>query len=483
VNSTVPGSGQLSALPESLNGRQIAVWGFGLEGQAAAEYLQEHWPQAAVMVFCSASERAEYSAGQAANQPANQTPHWDWCNEPVTASALDCFDLVIKSPGISPYQSPADQVRVPMATSAALWFAYHRQGRVITVTGTKGKSTTSSLLAHVLRGLDLSVNLAGNIGTPLLETIGQPADWTVLETSSYQAADGYIIADVAVLLNLFPEHLDWHGSEARYYQDKLQLLKGADKAILGTSLEAIGQRLQSAGMDVPHSLEKANSPRWRVSEGSLHWEGSPVFCRSDWALPGDHNLQNLAAVLQVIETLFPAERLAVDKALQLARSFQPLPHRLQPLGQWGGRYWINDSIASTPHATLAALATVNPAQTAVIVGGYDRQLDWQEFAHGIATNPPACVIATGDTTPRILQALRAANLGHLGLPARDLAEAVTLAKKHTPAGGTVLLSPGAPSFDAFANYTERGEAFARLAREQNATPDNAQSDKNSASCL
>ncbi len=439
--------------PADLSKLRIAVWGFGVEGRATAAYLARFHPGCRFTVFCRPEEKPA-----PADAPACD---WEFCTELVSSDGLNAFDLVIKSPGISPYQPPADTVSVPMVGATALWFAYHRHGRVIAVTGTKGKSTSASLLAHVLRGLGFSVNLAGNIGVALLETVEFPADWTVLETSSYQAADGTISADVALLLNLFPEHLDWHGSEARYYTDKLRLLENARQAVLGQPLGHFESRLHGAGLATPAWLKKARTPQWQVSGDEVRCQGQAVFRASDWVLPGRHNLQNLAAVLEVIDGL----GLPVAKALELARSFQPLPHRLQPLGRIGQWHWINDSIASTPHASLAALATLEPRNTGLILGGYDRQLDWDEFARAIAANPPACLIVTGENASRILAALKQQPLLSRIVRAENMAEAVALAQIHTPKGGTVLLSPGAPSFDAFANYAQRGEAFEHAVRQ------------------
>jgi len=449
-------------LPESLNQKRVAVWGFGVEGRATASCLARFHPGCQFTVFCRPEEKPSQ-----ADDPARG---WNFCTEPVTPTHLNDFDLVIKSPGISPYRPPASALTVPVLGAAALWFAYHRQGRVIAVTGTKGKSTTASLLAHILRGLGYSVNLAGNIGAPLLDMVGSPADWTVLETSSYQAADGAIAADVAVLLNLFPEHLDWHGSEARYYADKLRLLENAGQAILGQARNHFLARLDKAGLAIPGPLHTARTPRFSVAGENLTRNGRCVFSARDWALQGRHNLQNLAAVLEVIARL----DLPVEKALTLARSFQPLPHRLQPLGRIGQWHWINDSIASTPHATLAALATVTPRNTTVILGGYDRQLDWDEFARAIASAPPVCLVVSGESRPRILAALKKQNLATRIVEADDLAQAVSLAAQHTPANGTVLLSPGAPSFDAFDNYAQRGEAFEQLVRQWAGEEGNAQ---------
>ncbi len=453
---------------DNLHHARVAVWGIGVDGCATVDYLCRYWPQARVTVLCTP---AEADAGMRGRWPGVR-----FATTPVTACQLNRYDLVIKSPGISPYQCPASGVDVPMLGSHALWFAHHRAGIVIAVTGTKGKSTTASLLAHVLRGLGYSVNLAGNIGRPLLEFAAQPADFTVLETSSYQAADGFIRPDIAVLLNLYPEHLDWHGSEARYYQDKMRLLENAAQVIIGSPVEVLHARLSAAGLPASGVIQQALSPRWQVTDSGLFHRNRCIFPANRWRLRGRHNLGNLAVVLSVVDTL----GFSVSDALEQVRGFHPLPHRLQSLGRIGQWHWINDSIASTPHATLAALSTVESRNTTLILGGHDRKVDWLEFARSLQSRTPACVVVTGENADRVLSALEQHPPACRVEQAVDLAHAVRLATRYTPTGGNVLLSPGSPSFDAFADYAERGLAFERLARRCAAIPSGQRMPENSA---
>lgn len=200
---------------------------------------------------------------------------------------------------------------------------------------------------------------------------------------------------------------------------------------------------------------------WHLAGDVLHHGARPVLDTRGLPLPGRHNRRNLCAVLTAIEALgLDAAALATQAA-----GFQPLPHRLQTLGTRDGLRYVNDSISTTPHATLAALELFAGQALAVLVGGHDRGLDWQAFAEALPALAPAAVVTMGANGPRIHAALReaAAACGTSLLAAADLAEAVALARAALPAGGVVLLSPGAPSFGAFRDYTERGRAFAALA--------------------
>jgi UDP-N-acetylmuramoylalanine--D-glutamate ligase len=318
--------------------------------------------------------------------------------------------------------------------------------RTLCVTGTKGKSTTSSLLAHLLRAAGLRTALAGNIGLPLLELIDASADAWAVELSSYQtrdvAASGARPA-IAIVTNLFPEHLDWHGSEARYIEDKLALVTAAKPRI--AVLNAADPRL--AALQLP--------------EDALYRGDAFVMDTAELPLPGRHNRSNLCAVLTALEA-FGLDALAL--APHAAR-FQPLPNRLQPIGTRDGVLYVNDSISTTPHATLAALELYRGRPVAVLVGGHDRGLPWGAFADAMHTCAPQAVVTMGQNGPRIhalLEPITAA-AGFSLHSANDLAEAMAKARAALPEGGVVLLSPGAPSFGVYKDYVARGRHFAQLA--------------------
>jgi UDP-N-acetylmuramoylalanine-D-glutamate ligase len=249
-------------------------------------------------------------------------------------------------------------------------------------TGTKGKSTTTALLAHLLRCAGHRTGLAGNIGLPLLEVLDpQPApEYWAVELSSYQTGEvarAGVRPAVAIVLNIFPEHLDWHGSEQRYIDDKLALVTAGHPRI--AVLNAADPHLQ--GLQLPHSqVVWFNQPEGWHMLGSVVYRGQqPVFDTATSPLPGAHNRGNLCAVLAAIEAM-GLDAVAMAPAVQ---SFQPLPNRLQWLGQRDGVAWVNDSISTTPHASLAALECFAGQRIALLVGGHDRGLDWHDFARQV----------------------------------------------------------------------------------------------------
>jgi UDP-N-acetylmuramoylalanine--D-glutamate ligase len=432
-----------------LAGQRVAIWGFGREGRAAIAALRVRLPQLPLTLFCSATEAAAAQAFEPTLQVRGEEPD---------AAALGAFDVVVKSPGISAYKPAllaAQAGGTRFTSGTALWFAEHPQAPVVAVTGTKGKSTTTALIAHLARALGVRTALAGNIGLPLLELIdaAPPQLWAV-ELSSFQTGEAGPLP-LGVITSLYEEHLDWHGSRERYVADKLKLADVARTLLVNGTQEALLERTATH----PHRLLFGVREGWHVREGFIRRGDERVFAEADLPVPGAHNALNACAALAALEAMGHDARAA---APALAR-FHALPHRLQPLGEREGRQWINDSISTTPQATLAALASLAGREVTVIVGGHDRGLDWSEFVEAVSDQANLAIVAQGANGPRIATALREAEaVGELALVA-SLAEAVERARALTPAGGVVLLSPGAPSFDQFHDYAERGRRFAELA--------------------
>lgn len=469
----------------SLAGRRVALWGWGREGRAAyaalraarehpsaavgeragvgsvgdrpaasARHTQARFPES-LTLFCTPDEAGQVQAlGDAALRVETE----------ATAERLSSFDVVIKSPGISPYRPEAlaaAERGTRFVGGTALWFAARPDARTVCVTGTKGKSTSSALLAHLLRAAGHRTALTGNIGQPLLELLDAQADYWVVELSSYQTRDvaaSGVRPDVALVTNVFPEHLDWHGSQARYVEDKLSLVTAAAPrvAVLNAD-DARLAALRPADVELRWFGQREG---WHL-RGDVVWRGEvAVFDARDLPVPGRHNRSNLCGVLAAVEALgLDAVALAPHVA-----SFQPLPHRLQWLGARGGIDYVNDSISTTPHASLAALEVYRGQRVAILVGGHDRGLDWTAFADGVRAQPPVAVVTMGQNGPGIHALLQAEAAGRFELRQADgLGDAVTQARAALAGDGVLLLSPGAPSFGAYRDYAERGRHFAALA--------------------
>lgn len=421
---------------------KIAILGSGREGLAALDYLREQTgelPEILTEKISGTERELELQASGVLKVV------------PFGEARLDDYDLLVRSPGVSRYRASLQRAEASgtrITTPSNLWFKAHPGARTIVISGTKGKSTTAALLAHLLGGTGVRVQLGGNIGTPLLACDATGIEWWVIELSSFQLADLEGRPTIGVLLNLAADHLDWHGSEAQYRQDKLRLAQ---------LVEAGGLLANRSDPVLRNALAGRANVHW--FEVDQHESGSGGITMPA-SLPGRHNRENLAACLAVVE------KLGQDRAGALAglASFRGLPHRLQIAGEADGVTFINDSISTAPIATAAALEAMAGRAVVLLVGGFDRGIDWAPYAKAFLSHPPRAVIGMPDNGPRILAALEHAGLApECGmLEAEDLAAAVTKARAIVPAGGVVLLSPGAPSFPHFRDYADRGERFLRL---------------------
>ena len=366
-------------------------------------------------------------------------------------------EAVVRSPGVSPYRpGPAWLVgQAPCATPTGLWLAEHAPADLVALTGTKGKSTATAMTAHLLRAAGRRVVLAGNIGVAL--TTVDPAverDDLVVELSSYQIADLELTtpAVAAAVTTLFADHVPWHGSVERYHADKLRLLDRTEWRVVGP---------QVAGLRIA-------AGRYDAVAGDPTPEVSTALARA--GMHGTHEGQAAMLALALV-----ARRLGTD-ALDLVGAladFEPLPHRLRPVATVRERIFVDDSISTVPESALAALATWRPrGPVTLILGGDDRGQDVSELAAALV-DPAVRTALLPPLGTRIAEAIRAAAAPGVGdriAEVTDLAEAVAWADRATPAGGAVVLSPAAPSFGAFRDFTHRGETFAKLVADLRSAP-------------
>jgi UDP-N-acetylmuramoyl-L-alanine---L-glutamate ligase len=428
-----------------LGAARVAIWGLGREGRAAIQFLRARHPNLPLLVLDDAEDAqlpSEFGNIECAFGP-----------QAITRS-LDRIDVLVKSPGVSLYRREIAIARengVAVTSLLNLWFDEALGVRTICVTGTKGKSTTASLIAHILARFGRKVALAGNIGVPVTEIDQTKTDYAVIEVSSYQAADFDGVCDIAVLTSLFPEHLDWHGTLGAYYHDKLNLLRHSRCAIVE------GQTTAARGL----------AQYLFNDEVGLHARGSAIFDGSaqigtvgNGYLARLHNLSNVCAALSVVKAL----ELDPVEALAVTDDFRALPHRQQEVGEIDGVLYVDDSISTAPESTIAALEVYAGRAITAIVGGYDRGIDYSKLVARFVGGGAQGVVCLGASGGRIYAALRAG----AGEPpeaafARSMEEAVGLAKRMTSSGGVILLSPAAPSYGCYRNFAERGRDFAAKA--------------------
>ncbi|BCJ45625.1 UDP-N-acetylmuramoylalanine--D-glutamate ligase [Actinoplanes ianthinogenes] len=438
-----------------LRGRSVAVWGTGREGRAAVTAIARHEPARLIAVNDSAGYLDDPWDGELA--PLAGGEH--------AFAALASADVIVRSPGVPsthPFMAELRSRGITITGGSALWMADHA-AQTVGVTGSKGKSTTSSLISHLLAAVGRPNAYGGNIGVPLLDL--PQADLYVLELSSYQCADLTDSPRVAVVTSLFPEHLDAHGGEREYYRDKLNLLRhGPDLIVVNGADERLRDEIRGVAdrNGFPPVPAAAGDSRFRVEDGTVFCSDDPLFPRADLRLKGRHNERNLCVALAVLDGM-GVDVVGLRSELAAAvRSFEGLPHRLTEIPDPSGLTFVDDTLSTAPFAAMHAIEAYEDRPLTVLVGGTDRGLDYSPLRDFLAARE-LTVIGMPDSGPRILAEL--AGLPKVStLPSEDLADAVRLAREVTPPGGVVLLSPAAPSYGRFRNFEHRSEAFLEAIR-------------------
>lgn len=432
----------LNPIRPEIVGSTVLIAGFGREGQSVYRYLRQVLPQLTLAV---ADQNTELSI----DPQVTRDEKWGETRKyfgTLAWESVSQYETVIRSPGITPetlYASGAKHI-----TSATNLFFAAQPGQVIGVTGTKGKSTTSSLIAHLLKTTYEDVRLVGNIGIPVLDYLEGATTETlfVMELSSYQLADCRYSPHVAVVLDIVPEHLNYHGDFAAYFAAKANIVrfqKSTDHIVFSAASPTASQIA-------------TNSPA-RSHVFSQH-NVAQFVDRAQLVGPG--NRENIAAAITAAKVLSVSD----EAIAQAVPRFEPLPHRLEPVGVFQGIYFVNDSLSTTPQATINAIESLTPAVHTLIVGGFDRGVSYEPLQKYLIQTKPSVAVVIGlpQTGHRLIETLGQHSTSLTLLAVDTLEEAVTLAVQHTPAGATCVLSPAAASFNQYRDYAERGEAFRKL---------------------
>lgn len=385
---------------------------------------------------------------------------------------LDDHDVIIKSPGVK-LSAGILKSKVKLTSQTDLFLNEFRD-RVIGITGTKGKSTTTSLVYHLLKVSGKKSVLTGNIGIPPLDCYDEAltADWIAMELSSAQLEDIRSAPHIGVILNLFPEHLDRYGTESKYYQAKLNLLKqqvaedififNDDDPVLGDLIakNAVIRNYKRFSLD--HPVDRGG---YLLDEQIILRDGEKpgqiIKIPKDMQLRGRHNTANiLAASLCCLESGLPASE--IEKGIG---TFHPLEHRLEYVGNFAGVDFYNDSIATIPEATINAVTALKKVDI-LILGGFDRGLDYEKLYRFLDTASVQVILFTGDAGKRMLDEYKKRKQEKMNLCfARDYEEIFKLIREKARPGMLCLLSPAAASYDQFANFEERGRKYKKMASE------------------
>ena len=378
-------------------------------------------------------------------------------------------DVVSRTPGIRPDADVMEPLLAKGAQLTSEMEAFFKvcPCRIIAVTGSDGKTTTTTLITEMLRCAGYRVWIGGNIGTPLLPLASEmlPEDIAVVELSSFQLMTMRESANVAVITNLSPNHLDYHRSETEYYTAKENVFlyqKPSDKLVLNRdNARTHALRTKAPGRVEEFSCTDPSSACFLQGE-TVYLRGEPLMERSDILIPGRHNVENyMAAALAVSDFVEPTQIVSV------AQSFKGVEHRIELVRTVRGVRVYNDSIASSPTRTIAGLRAFDQ-KVILIAGGSDKHVAFDELGEEICRRVK-CLVLCGATEKQIEAAVRGAKSYRPDAPkivrTAPFRNAVETALSEAREGDVVLLSPACASFDQFKNFAERGETFKKIVME------------------
>ena len=419
-----------------LKNKKIIIVGRGIEGQAVEKYLRSHLKGVRLNIV-DQKDGADY------------------------LKSLKDFDLAIKSPGVEPHL-----IKIPYTTATNI-FMSNAKGKVIGITGTKGKSTTSTLIFNMLKEQGLDAHLGGNIGQPALDFIDKLNDksWTVLEMSSFQLLDLKVGPHIAVLLMIASEHLDYHKTQEAYVDAKRNILKfqtSSDFAVINKDYPPSHESdIYTQAKNFVVSTEREVGEGCFVKEDSIwisrNGQKDKIIDINKIQLLGRHNLENVCAAVCAASIVGVSQK-NMEKVIS---EFGGLEHRLEFAGEKNGIVFYNDSLATISQAAVEAMEALPQTET-LIAGGFDRGLDYSILAEYLRKGQIKTLILFPPSGARIWEEICKA-IPEKNRPEKfDVAtmeQAVRIAAAETQPGKICLMSPASASFGTFKDYKDRGNQF------------------------
>ena len=432
---------------------KIAILGYGSQGKSAYNY----WQKGNDITICDSNpdiqlpSRVEYQLG------------------PDYLENLERYDLIIRSPSIHPRDIVAannDRITRKITTVTEEFFR-NCPAKIIGVTGTKGKGTTSTLITKILETAGKTVHLGGNIGIPPLDMLKneiKSTDIVVLELANFQLIDLGVSPSIAVCLMVAPEHLDWHKDIDEYISAKQNLFryqKSEDLAIynrqndLSTVVAEVSPALKMSYAVPPLDSEPADKNGAYVLGDWIYVDDEKICAVNGVALLGRHNLENVCAAIMATWKLIDYNPEIIKTAV---KQFKGMPYRLELVRKVNGVKYYNDSFGTTPETAIVAIKAIKEPKI-LIVGGSDKKSNYSELAKTIKENNVKQVIQIGKMGPILAEELQKIGYTNLVAGGETMNDIVEMASKHASAGDAVLLSTACASFDMFKNYKDRGDQF------------------------
>lgn len=402
-----------------LKGKNILIAGYGIEGKSAEKFILKNVKNAHI-------EIADAKDGE--NYLKNQ----------------DKYDLIIKSPGIN-----KSKITGKYTTPTNLFFEnIPKHIKTIGVTGSKGKSTTSSLINHILQNLGFKSALVGNIGTPMLDLLYEEylknIEYLVIELSSYQLDDIKTSPHIAVITSLFPEHIDYHRGCEAYYEAKKNIVKYQGKN--------------------DYFVYNPSFPllkKWAEESSSKSFPYIEIDQKIETKLLGDHNKNNIRAALTVCKIY----DFNMEKSVKAISSFKPLSHRLEYMGRYLGIDFYDDAISTTPESTIAALNAL-PETNTIFLGGLDRGYDFSKLAKSIEKSSVENIVFFPKSGEKIKEEILKVSTKKINFIDTDsMKNAVEFAFINTKKNKICLLSTASPSYSLWKNFIDKGDQFQKFIKQ------------------
>jgi len=436
-----------------LHNKKIAILWFWKEGQSSLKFLLEEGIDGITIldknVICCEEKDITYIS-------------WD-----SYLDNLDIYDIIIKSPWVSPFQEKLLAHRNKFISQTQIFFSNYNW-KVIGITGTKGKSTCSTLLFNLLQSLSYNVKLVGNIWSPVLEEIdiNSSYDYIIYELSSYMLQDFRPHLTIGYLNNIYPCHLDWHYDSLSIYKEaKINILQNAETKILNSELSSESEiiRMKDEKIFFDTKWSSTYNEKWFF----IDWE---LVYASKIALKGNHNKKNICWVIAILHEMW-IPNIDISRTLwEILPTFWWLPHRIEDIWTYEGVRFINDAIATTPQSTIAAVNTFSSELETLFLWWEDSWFDFSELRETILSSNIKNIIAFPDTSEKIFPEIeirdydRAFEIDIEGtllqfIKTREMTTWVDFAYKTTLPWKIALLSCASPSFSIWKSYTQKAEQF------------------------
>ena len=446
---------------EKLKNKQIAIMGFGKEGKSSYNFIRRYLKNQTITLL----DKNDILKN---NEYLKNDKNLNIITGENYLENLNKYDLIIKSPGIALLDIDTKKLKNKLTSQLQLILEINRQN-IIGITGTKGKSTTSSLIYSVSKNQHENTFLLGNIGNPIFDYIEQFDDNSILviEMSSHQLEFIQNSPHIGVILNLYQDHLDHTGTLEKYHNDKMNMFKFQnenDIAIYDGQNNYLIDLINKNNYKSKLHTFKVNDTNSNIYtlDNKIYFDNKIIYDGNQKRnLIGSHNLKNIMVTLLISQLL----NLNIEKTVKQINEFKPLEHRLELVGTYNNITYFNDTIATIPEATINGINGLEKVDT-LIFGGMDRNIDYNNFIDFLQNSNISNLIGLKETGHKICRILQDKNVNKNIYLVESIDEAVDIADKTTKKDHICLLSPAASSYNKFKNFEEKGNYYKNVIRKK-----------------